>query len=142
MNLVYRKALAFAAGTALLSLAPGCGGGAGGANTVTVTGKVHKGGKPLPVGKDCLLEVTFVPHGDGAEGNSVEPYRTADGVYEDGTFKVRDLPPGKYRVTVELRDPSATKDLLGGAYTAKNSPFLRDVAAGATIDLDLANPSK
>jgi hypothetical protein len=63
-------------------LAAGCGGGKG-----TVTGKVFYKGEPVRGGN-----VSFVPEGGGAVNSAIE---------EDGSYTVRNVPPGTVKITVE-----------------------------------------
>jgi hypothetical protein len=64
---------------------------------------------------------------------------------EDGSFRVqgkdgKGLPPGKYRVDLQLM--KSKEDMLGGKLLGKKSPFVLEITSGSSdlvIDLDTAN---
>ena len=63
-----------------------------------VAGKIHYDGKPL-------AEATVVFHRLEGEGRSLTTRTTADGTFRVTTHQPNDgAPPGRYAVTVELRD--------------------------------------
>ena len=121
-------------GAALLA---GCG-----PTLLTTHGRVLKGGTPLLPGKDEFVRVTFVPI--VADGRRVEDYYVAQVKREDSTFQVagkdlRGMPPGKYRVAIEL--DRHRSDLLKGRFDADRSPFVFDVGVNTPeIVLDLDRP--
>ena len=57
-----------------------------------------------------------------------------------GIFEVFEVPPGKYRIGIEILDPTPQDDKLGGKMTANFSPIVRDVDGKTPIDIDLAKP--
>jgi hypothetical protein len=125
----------------LASCAAGCS-----SQQLTTRGRVHKGGAPFLPGKGEFVRVTFVPiH---ADGKRVEDYYVAQVNPTDGTFQVagkdlRGMPPGKYRVAVEL--DKHRSDLLKGRFDAERSPFVFDVDASTpeiVIDLDRPPPKQ
>jgi len=123
-------------GSALLA---GCGDGNPPApQGVVVTGKVVKGGAPLPQGRlppgEPGAEVVFVPVAGG------ESERQAIGA--DGTFREigweKGIKPGKYRLAVYHYVTGRGSDGLGGAFSEQNSPITVDIPAdksGSTHDL-------
>ena len=124
----------------------GCGGGE---KRVTVTGKVHQGGKPIVIedyyeGTECL-QVEFFRL--DAEGNldKETPIFSQD-VAEDGTFEIlgpdRDgIPVGTYRVAVSRLtqggEDDEEGDMWAGKFAPQSSPFEFEVT-GQPIDIDLA----
>jgi len=76
------------------------------------------------------------------EGERPQDYYVAEYNRDDGTFRVagkdgRGLPPGKYRVALEL--DRKRSDLWRGKYDADKSPYIFDVDAKTeeiVIDLD------
>ncbi len=102
---------------AALGAAPGCGPG-----KITVTGQVTRGGTAL-VSKTGHVQVKLIPVEAG------EHYTTYPGIAdENGKFEILGVPPGKYKVAVELRD-SPTSDGLGGWFNDQNTKIrlIRDV---------------
>jgi hypothetical protein len=122
----------------LLALVAGCGG-----DLVKAKGKLLKGGEPVKLGEKEAVRIVFVPV-DKVEGKEQNMY-PAEFNPEDGTFKVvgstgTGLPPGKYRVAVELT--RNRKDVLNGAFAPGNSPIVREVKNSSdvlVIDLDKPN---
>ena len=111
---------------AALVAVPGCAG-----KRVSVSGKVTRGGQPLPAGR--ILLVVFVA--EQASG-SARPY-SADTDPATGAFRVADLPPGRYRVAVQYFD-TQHNDAFGGVYDPGASPLVYDVNTdGRVIDIDL-----
>ena len=102
-------------------------------------GRVLKGGQPFLAKEGEFVRVTFVPVTDGGRAPD---YFVAEVNREDSTFRVagkdgRGMPPGKYRVAVEL--DRHRSDLLKGAFNAERSPFVFDVddrTPEIVIDLD------
>ena len=117
------------------TLVAGCGDG-----MLTPKGRVVKSGAPIVLKPGEDLGVFFYPlDGEGKLGRTVYPalFRA-----EDSSFRVtgsdrRGMPPGKYRVAVELK--LNKRDLFRGAYDMTNSPFVIDVDSKTgeiVIDLD------
>jgi hypothetical protein len=107
---------------------------------LTTRGRVEKGGAPFLPGKDEFVRVTFVPI--QPDGKRAEDFYVAQVNREDGTFQVagknlQGMPPGKYRVAVEL--DRHRSDQLKGKFDAERSPFVFEVDARTleiVIDLD------
>lgn len=76
------------------------------AETASITGKVTVQGKPLAEGT-----VTFTS--PDPKGKTV-----AGAVNKDGTFAIKDLPPGKYAVTVTSKTPGAVPAKFGAVETS------------------------
>jgi hypothetical protein len=128
----------WAAGLILAALAAGCGGPARYQTKV----RLVKNGEPFRPAEGELVRVMFVPVPEGggrAEDFYVAEPEGTDGVYRAAGKDRKGLPPGKYRVSVELL--RRKKDVLNGAFDAEQSPVVRDVpGAGDEITVDLAKP--
>src|SRR4051812_23369475 len=73
---------------------------------VTVTGKVVRNGQPIATSPTGYVQVTLQPD-VGAD----EQFTTRIGRCEkDGSFKILEVPPGKYRIGVEQFDPNPQTD--------------------------------
>lgn len=91
-------------------LAAGCGGGKG-----SVSGKVFYQGKPLGGGT-----VSFVPEGGGVMSSPIE---------EDGSYAIRNVPPGTVKITVEtesFRPPALTGVGPGGGPSGSMMKYMRE----------------
>src|SRR5262245_52743710 len=91
-------------------------------------GRVVKGGGPVTLKPGEDLGVFFYPlGGDGKLGTTVYPayFNAADSTFLVTGSDRRGLPPGKYRVAVELK--LNKKDLFGGAFDMNRSPFVLDI---------------
>lgn len=123
----------------VLSLAAGCGG-----KLLKTRGRVVKSGQPFLPGQGEFVRVTFVPVIEG--GKPAHDFFVAEYNSTDGTFQVagkngKGMPPGRYRVAVEL--DRKRRDLLKGQFDAERSPFLFDVDANTdAIVIDLDSPPK
>ena len=135
------RATRLVAAALVLGLAAcGCG-----SNLLKTRGRVLKNGAPFLPGEGQFVRVTFVPV---VEGGRAKDFYVAEVNREDGTFQVagkdlRGMPPGRYRVAVEL--DRHRSDLLRGKFDAENSPFVFDVDSGTgeiIIDLDKPPPKK
>jgi hypothetical protein len=122
-----RPAVVLAAGL----LALGCGRGP---RTVTVTGKVTRGGRPVVVSRTGSVQVTLVPVVRPGQPFSTYPGRAKG----DGSFEIPDVPPGKYRAAVEVLDPTPQWDRLRGAFSPQNSRIILDLDGKVPLELDLA----
>ena len=110
--------------------------GCGGPKNVTVTGHILRGGKPLPLSKTGVVQITLMP-----DVGPDQEYTTYVGRCEpDGSFKIEDVPPGRYRIGIEHLDPSPQDDQLRGAFRAENSKIVREIDGKAPLDIDLAKP--
>ncbi|VTS07420.1 carboxypeptidase regulatory-like domain-containing protein [Tuwongella immobilis] len=121
----------------------GCSNAPEGPKTVSITGKITKDGQPLTISpaseasKIGRIDATFYPYTE-EKGKIVEPYAALYNS-KDGTFTLdQPLPPGKYRLAVQLWDPYPQKDLLKGGYTRENSPITVEIQGGESIDIDLS----
>jgi hypothetical protein len=127
----------FAVCALAVALAAGCG-----SNQLTTRGRVVKGGAPFKPGPGEFVRVTFVPvleAGKRAEDYYVAEYNAADGTFQVAGKDRKGMPPGKYRVAIEL--DKHRSDLLRGKFDAERSPFVYDVDAGTPeIVIDLDNP--
>jgi hypothetical protein len=124
----------------LLALVAGCGG-----DLVKAKGKLLKDGKPFVPGEKEAVRIVFVPV-DRVEGKEQNMY-PAEFKPEDGTFKVvgstgTGLPPGKYRVAIELARGKDRVDVLKGKFAPGNSPIVREVKNSSDVlVIDLDNPN-
>ena len=130
-------------GALLMLLTAGCSSSSrptastsGQAHKVDIGGKVHLGGKRLQVSKAGEIKVRFYSEGlDDPHAFS----RSADVDEQDGTFAIKGIPLGKYRIGVYQIDPRPSHDLLHGRFSKKNTPIIRDVERnGQVFDIDLA----
>ena len=114
--------------------------GCSGDGMLKTKGRVVKGGAPLTLKEGEDLGIFFYPlRDDGKLGTTVYPafYNAADGTFRVTGNDRRGMPPGKYRVAVELK--LNKKDLFGGVYDMERSPFVFDITAKTAeivIDLD------
>src|SRR5262245_38291104 len=125
-------------GVAILSImVAGCGDG-----MLTPKGRVVKSGAPFVLKPGEDLGVFFYPiDGDGKLGRTVYPalFQAADSTFRVTGSDRRGMPPGRYRVAIELK--LNKKDLFNGMYDMTRSPFVFDVdskTAEVVIDLDKA----
>ncbi len=113
----------------------GCGDG-----RLRTKGQLLKGGQPFIPPEGEFIHVTFVPI--PPDGQPATDYYYAEVDQATGTFRsagkdLKGMPPGKYRVAVELMKKK--KDLFRGQFDAVNSPFVFDVDGQTkeiVIDLD------
>jgi hypothetical protein len=128
------KSLRIAALLGAMTL-PGCGDG-----RLQPKGRVTKHGAPITLQAGEDLGIFFYPlTTDGKLGPTVYPayFNAADSTFRVTGSDRRGLPPGKYRVAVELKRDK--KDLFQGAYDMNKSPFVIDVDSKTdevVIDLD------
>jgi hypothetical protein len=104
------------------TLSAGCG-----SNMVKAKGRVLKGGEPYAIAEDEGLRIFLSP--------TVTPLDRSDSYLaifhrENGTFEVvgrdgKGLPPGNYRVNLELIKKKS--DQFHGKYSGKRSPFSVEV---------------
>ena len=121
--------------TLVLALAVGgCGDG-----KLRTQGRCLRGGTALIPKDDEGIQVTFVPilpNGPAGDWYAAEVDRVT-GTFVPTGKDLKGLPPGKYRVAVELIKNN--KDLLDGKFNAVKSPFVFEVNSGTkeiVIDLD------
>jgi len=122
----------FVLGVPLLLLVAGCGP----PPNVTVTGTILKGGQPIQVSPTGVLQVTLRP--DVGED---EEYTSKIGECDRaGSFRITDVPPGKYKVGIEQFDPTPQIDKLNGAFHPGSSKIKRDIDGKVPLSIDLAKP--
>jgi hypothetical protein len=115
--------------------------GCGGPTLYKVNGRLVKQGQPFRPGEKEIVRVVFVPVKEGESATETGGYR-AEFNSEDGSFKVvgengRGMPPGKYRVCIQV--VKNHKDILKGAFGPTRSPFVREITGSSdevVIDLD------
>jgi hypothetical protein len=116
----------------------GCGDG-----MLQPKGRVVKGGAPVTLKDGEDLGIFFYPlGGDGKLGTTVYPalFNAADSTFRVTGSDRRGLPPGKYRVAVELK--LNKRDLFKGAFNMNNSPFTVEVDSSTReIVVDLSRKS-
>jgi hypothetical protein len=120
--------------------------GCGNDGRLNIKGRVVSKGAALKLADKEFVRVTFFP----VTTNGRPPANTYIAAYEpdDGTFEAvgrdgKGIPPGKYRVAIELNN-SKRRDVLKGVYDGDRSPFVFDVDANTkdlVLDLDKA-PTK
>ena len=114
--------------------------GCSGDGLLKTKGRVVKGGAPITLKEGEDLGIFFYPlNGDGKLGTTVYPafFNAADSTFHVTGSDRRGMPPGKYRVAVELK--LNKRDQFKGAYDMNHSPFVFDVDANTkeiVIDLD------
>jgi hypothetical protein len=120
-------------------LASGCGD----SGYVKAKGHVIKGGQPYITEEGVGVRIAFAPI--ETEGTKYDSYAAAYNP-DDGSFFVmgkqdKGLPPGNYRVSIELMQKR--EDLLGGKLLGAKSPLTLVVDPSGNndlvIDLDKAN---
>lgn len=119
-------------GVACVLCLTGCG-----EKLVTVKGAVVNGGQPISLSQTGSVLVTLVP--DVPEGT---PHTNKPGRPDaSGNFVIEEVPPGKYKVAVEVNDPLPGDDKLMGKFSVKNTTIKREVVDEKTpLTIDLANP--
>lgn len=106
---------------ACLLAAGGCGKGN---SNLEVSGKITRGGQPLTVSDKGEFVLVF----HELQGGQLGGHAYAASVDHAGAYRV-ELPPGKYRVAVQLMDPYIQHvDKLGGAYDQTKSPITVEIA--------------
>ena len=132
-----RTVCALVAVAATSCLATGCGGGP---TKFQTRGRILKNGEPFRAPQDDALRLTLVPIPE--QGSRVMNWYAANFNAKDGTFRASGpdgagIPPGKYRVCVELLHKRS--DVLKGAFFGDSSPFVREVRSRSDeITIDLA----
>jgi hypothetical protein len=114
--------------------------GCGGDGLLRTKGQLLKGGQPFIPPQGEFIEITFVPI--LPDGKPPADYYYAEVDQATGKFRpagknLKGMPPGKYRVAVELMKKK--KDMFGGKFDAERSPFVFDVDGQTkeiVIDLD------
>jgi len=122
---------------ALVLTAAGCGPSD---NLLALQGRLLKSGEKFEAGADELVQITFVPILPNGEPPRDHYYANIDDA--KGTFVAagktgRGLPPGKYRVAVQLMKKK--KDQYSGKFDQVKSPYIFDIDAKTkeiVIDVD------
>lgn len=118
-------------------LLPGCGSG-----KITVKGQILEKGAPLKFEPTDQVALMFYP-----EVSKGEESRNHTGhLDKEGNFEVRDIPPGKYKVTFQVFGMSGkggkptppTNRFQGGFGNLATTKIIREVKAGEKIIIDLA----
>ncbi len=116
--------------------------GCGGDGRLNVKGRVLRNGAALKTTEPDFVRVIFFPvttDGRPPKNTYLAAYDGGDGTFEAIGPDGHGVPPGKYRVAVELS--RKRKDLLKGAFDGDHSPFVFDVDAGTKeLVLDLEKP--
>ena len=115
--------------------------GCGGDGLVNPPVRLTLGGRPFAPGAGEVVQLTFVPvTAAGQPPSDFYASRTdPDGTIRPAGKTGRGLPPGRYKVAVEVL--AKRKDTLGGKYDADNTKFEFDfTAATKEIVLDLDVP--
>jgi hypothetical protein len=105
--------------------------------TVTVTGTVLKSGQPLAVSPTGALQVTLIPDLTGDQAYTTRIARCE----KDGSFKIPEVLPGKYKIGVEQWDPNPQIDKLSGAFRPGDSKVVRELDGKTPLTIDLAKPN-
>ncbi len=105
-------------------------------------GRVLKGGSPFLAKQGEFVRVTFVPVTvTGPADAYVAEVDRATGEFHVAGKDGKGMPPGRYRVSVEL--DKRRSDLLRGKFGQDKSPFVFDVDANTKeIVIDLDQPPK
>jgi hypothetical protein len=110
--------------------------GCDGPKTVTAKGSVVKDGQPIPLSKTGVIQVILQPD----VGPDVQ-YNTYPGRCDAaGKFEIVEVPPGRYKVGIEILDPTPQDDKLRGQMVAANSKIIREIDGKAPIAIDLSKP--
>jgi len=118
--------------------------GCGGDGLLRTQCRLLKGGQPFIPKEGEYIQVTFVPI--SPDGKPPSDLYYADVDQATGTFRPagkdrKGMPPGKYRVAVELMKKK--KDQLGGKFNEDKSPFVFDFDSKTTeVVIDLDSPPK
>lgn len=104
-------------------------------------GRLLKSGQQFEAGPDELIQVTMVPIMPNGELPRDHYYCNVDdatGIFVVAGKTGKGLPPGKYRVALELM--KRKKDIYKGKYDQERSPYVFEIDAKTkeiVIDLDL-----
>lgn len=101
---------------------------------VTVTGSVARGGQPIACSANGYVQVTLMPDVGASEQYTTRQTRCET----DGTFKITEVPPGKYKIGIEQFDPNPQIDKLKGEFRVGDSKVIRDIDGKAPLNIDLA----
>jgi hypothetical protein len=128
--------------TLLLGFAAAAGGCGDDEGLVRKKGRVVKGGQNFIPAEGEHLQIEFVPIVQGGGPPPMQYWAGIDQAtgtfWPDGPMK-KGMPPGKYRVSVELIRKK--KDVFEGKFDAEISPFVFDIDEETEeIVIDLDNP--
>jgi len=116
--------------------------GCGKSELLRTKGHILKGGKVFVPAEGELLQITFVPILPNGQPSRDHYYADVDqgtGIFMPAGKDRRGMPPGFYRVAVELMKKK--KDQLGGRFDAEQSPYIFEVDQTTDlIEIDLDNP--
>jgi hypothetical protein len=128
-------------GMLILLFLAGCGRG-----RINAKGRLFMDGKQFHPGENEFVRLVFVSADEGKvkkegeEASFIAAFNSEDGTFQVTGAQGDGLPPGKYRVCVEVM--KLKKDLLNGQFNAQNSPFVCTVATGKEdLTFDLAKPA-
>lgn len=118
--------------------------GCGDSGKLRTKGRLIKDGSQFVPDIDQYIQVTFIP----ILPNGAPPldlyYADVDqdtGVFMPAGKDKQGMPPGKYRVAVEITKNK--KDMLKGRFDTENTPYIVEVDAGSDdIEIDLDHPPK
>ncbi len=119
-----------------LLLLSGCGGGSG--KKVNLEGKIVKDGQPYKPSAGESLSIAF--KGTDADG---KPSTFGGAITPEGTFVANNIPPGKYKVQINLTSGGTTpaelakSEKLNKQFEAVNSKLEYEVTSDATQKLDV-----
>jgi hypothetical protein len=120
--------------------AAGCGGNDG---LLRTQGRVVKGGETFVPDEGTHLQIQFVPisdHGKPPENIYAAEVEPKTSVFRPWGAMKQGMPPGRYRVALELRNRKK-KDLFEGKYDTGTSPYIFDIDEDTEeIVIDLDNP--
>jgi hypothetical protein len=111
---------------------PGCGG----EKLVTAKGTVTKDKQPIALGRSGYIEITLIPDVPPGTPLTTRPGR----VDAAGNFEIQEVKPGKYKVAIELRDPTPADDKFQGEFSAKNTKIVREIDGKTPLNIDLSAP--
>ena len=95
-----------------------------------------RNGKPIPLSKTGVIQITLQPD----VGPDVQFTNSVGACDSTGKFEIVEVPPGRYKVGIEVLDPTPQDDQLRGTLTANNTKIIREVDGKAPIVIDLAKP--
>jgi len=131
----FRSVLLFVPCLVLCLAASGCGGGGS-----KVTGKVVNNGQPFSLSDKGLIQLLFIPEGHDQGQQFPASTNKPDGSFEVAGPEGKGLPPGKYRISVQVFDPYPTTDKLDGKFLKEKSPIVKDISGSQSITIDVAKP--
>jgi hypothetical protein len=103
----------------------------------TVTGSVLRDGKPIACSPTGYIQITLMPDVGANEQYTTRQTRCEN----DGSFKIVEVPPGKYRIGIEQWDPTPQIDKLNGAFRPGDSKVVCDVDGKTPLAIDIAKPN-